>query len=306
MLERPSFLGLAAAVLALVGWSLYRLRVRRLVRRTEQLEAQVAQRTAQVVAQKDELARANEELTRLNEFKTEFLGIAAHDLKNPLSVIYGYAGLMISKSEGDPALLRMARRISASANQMLTIVSDLLDTTAMESGKLRFERQPTDLAELVAGVVEGQRVIESERRISLQVEAQGPVMASVDREKTTRIVQNLVTNAIRYSRPEAAVEVSLYPAGTAVEPTLRLAVRAPGSELAEEEVARIFERFERLAAKHDLAAHSTGLGLAIAKQFVEMHGGRIWVESTPGVGSTFLVELPAATSAPRSAGSPLP
>lgn len=290
--QRPAFGVLAAALLVVLAWSLYKLRVRQLLHRTEQLQKLVAERTAEVVAQRDELEHANTELTRLNQFKSEFLGIAAHDLKNPLSVIYGYAGLMISKGDSDPALLRVARRISASANQMLTIVSDLLDTTAMESGKLRFERQPTDLTELVSNVVESQRVMAADRQIDLQLITDAPVACQIDREKITRVVQNLTSNAIRYSKPGTPVEVRVERVVTSAEPRVRVSVKDYGPGLTPDQVARIFERFERLAAKHQVVAASTGLGLSIVKQFVEIHGGRIWVESQPQQGSTFLVELP--------------
>lgn len=307
--QRPFFQLLAAALLAFFSWSLYKLRVRQLLHRTEQLESLVAERTAEVVAQRDELESANAELTRLNQFKSEFLGIAAHDLKNPLSVIYGYAGLMASKSAEDPGLAKVARRISASANQMLTIVSDLLDTTAMESGKLRFDPEPTDLAELATSVAESLRVMAADRQIELRVATVEGALATVDREKMTRIVQNLVSNAVRYSKAGTVAEVRVEARGEGAERRVRLAVIDQGPGLSPEQVARIFDRFERLAAKHHVHAASTGLGLSIVKQFVEMHGGRIWVESSPGSGSTFFVELPASkppTAARSSAGTPPP
>ncbi len=299
--ETPPFLLASLAALGLVTWSGYRLRVRQLVHRTQQLERLVAARTAEVVAQRDQLEAANDELTRLNHFKSEFLGIAAHDLKNPLSVIYGYAGLMSSKAAADAGLQKVARRISASANQMLTIVSDLLDTTAMESGKLRFEREPTELVELVRGVLDAQRVMAADREIELVLRAEGDVEARVDREKVTRVVQNLVSNAIRYSRQGTEVEVEVARFET---PPARseITVRDHGPGLTAAEIERIFERFERLAEKHQVPIqHSTGLGLSIVKQFVELHGGAIRIDSTPGVGSAFIVELPDTDGA--TAGS---
>lgn len=296
--QRPAFLLLVSLGLALAAWSVYQLRVRHLVRRTEQLEAQVAQRTAEVVARRDQLEAANSELRRLNDFKSEFLGIAAHDLKNPLSVVYGYAGLIAARSGDNPGMERIAHRISASAHQMLSIVSDLLDTTAMESGRLRFEPEPTDLGALAAEVVERHRVTAAEREIELALSRCGDLSAEVDREKMSRVCDNLVSNAVRYSERGTRVEVAVAAmAGDAGEERVRLSVRDRGPGLSPAQVERIFERFERLAAKHGVAGSSTGLGLSIVKQFVEVHGGRVWVESEPGEGSTFFVEIPARAPA---------
>lgn len=302
--QRPWVLVGMAVLLGLLSWSAFRLRVRQLVRRTQQLETQVAERTAEVVAQRDQLRSANDQLTRLNQFKSEFLGIAAHDLKNPLSVIYGYAGLMISKGGNDPSLVRTARRIAASANQMLNIVSDLLDTTAIDSGKLRFEPQLTDLGELVTNVLESHRVAAADRQIAIHFHEEGDVTAAVDQEKMTRAVQNLVSNAIRYTRPNTRIDVSVLGTGSSEDPRVRITVRDEGPGMTQEQIAQIFERFVRLAAKHNLPTPSTGLGLSIVKQFVEIHGGNVWVESSVGQGSAFHIEVPAVP--PTGAGERAP
>ncbi|MCB1034471.1 MAG: hypothetical protein KDD47_11625, partial [Acidobacteria bacterium] len=195
--QRPTFLLAASLGLALLFWSVYKLRLRQLLRRTQQLEALVTERTQEVVEQRDQLRTANDELTRLNDFKSEFLGIAAHDLKNPLSIIYGYAGSIADMAGDSPRMVRVARRISTSANQMLNIVSDLLDTTAMERGKLRFDAERLDLSGLVEDVVDRFQVAAAERDIQLVAANSESLEVVGDREKLIRVCENLVSNAIR-------------------------------------------------------------------------------------------------------------
>lgn len=308
--QRLWFLTLLAAVLAATTWLIYRLRVRHLVRRTEHLEGLVSQRTREVVEQRDQLRDANEQLTSLNNFKSEFLGIAAHDLKNPLSVIYAYAGVIAERAGDNPRLVRIARRISTSTNQMLNIVSDLLDTTAMESGRLRFEPVMANLSDLIVDVVERYRLTAAERQVELRYQTEERVEATVDLEKITRVIENLLSNAIRYSGDGATVEVRLEVMGPRNAQRVRLAVSDDGPGLSPEQISKIFERFERLAAKHGVEERSVGLGLSIVKQFVEMHRGRVWVDSTPGAGSTFYVELPVIPAEPTpnlpTGDTPLP
>ncbi|MCH9651635.1 MAG: hypothetical protein K0U98_25640 [Deltaproteobacteria bacterium] len=300
--QQPWFLALLAAVLFLTAWLAYRLRVRHLVRRTAHLEAVVSDRTREVVEQRDQLREANVQLTSLNNFKSEFLGIAAHDLKNPLSVIYAYAGVIAEKAGDNPRLVRIARRISTSTNQMLNIVSDLLDTTAMESGKLRFEPEPVNVSATITDILERYQLAAAERGVELRLTAEEDVQACVDLEKVTRIVENLLSNAIRYTEDSSTVEVRLEQLGEAPEQRIRLAVIDEGPGLSEDQISRIFDRFERLAAKHGVEERSVGLGLSIVKQFVEIHQGTVWVDSTPGRGSTFYVELPREAS-PQGVGS---
>ena len=292
--QRPWFRTLAVLILAGGAWLVYRLRVRHLVRRTKHLEGLVADRTREVVAQRDQLGEANEELTHLNEFKTEFLGIAAHDLKTPLSVIYGYARQIADGAGPDNKLERIARRVSSSTNRMLNIVSDLLDTTALETGALRFDGELTDLSELVGEVAERLQQTAAERKIRLLFSPAAGFEAMIDREKMTRVCENLLSNAIRYSTATSTVRVAISKGEDPAAPRARISVQDEGPGLSPSQIEHIFNRFERLAAKHKVAGSSTGLGLFIVKQFVEMHGGSVQVESSPGEGSTFTVEIPMA------------
>ncbi len=302
--QQPAFVLLVSVAAALLAWGAYQVRVRQLLRRTRQLEGLVAERTAEVVAQRDQLSVANEELTRLNQFKSEFMGIAAHDLKNPLAVVYGYAGLMIDKSREDPGQTKIARRIGASARRMLSIVSDLLDSTAIESGKIPFEPEPIDAGEILEGVVETQRMLAQDRGVELVCRVDGETRAVVDRERFRRIAENLIGNAIRYTRPATGVTVTLTERQEDGERRLRLAVQDHGPGIAQADIPRLFHRFEKLAEGQPTPAGSTGLGLSIVQRFVDLHGGRVWVESEVGVGSTFYVELPPTPAAPPACTPP--
>lgn len=298
--ETPWFLLLSVLALAALARLVYGYRVHQLVRRTEELEGKVAERTAEVVAQKDELETANRELEKLNQVKSEFLAIAAHDIKNPLSLIYGYSGLIAERGEENRNLRGIGRSIGASVSRILNIVKDLLDTTAIESGKLTLHVEDSDLEEAVALALERNRPLAAEREIQLVFETTGddPVTAPVDRERFGRVLDNLVGNAIKYSHRRTVVRVRLEHRSLAGAPDpgaiARVEIQDEGPGIAEELQERIFERFERLSDQPYARAPSTGLGLSIVKHFVELHHGRVWVESRPGKGSTFVVEIPAS------------
>ncbi|MCB1054148.1 MAG: hypothetical protein KDD11_01385 [Acidobacteria bacterium] len=288
--ETPWFVLLVLVAAAMLARLAYGLRVRQLLHRTQELEAKVAERTAEVVAQRDELEQ-------LNQVKSEFLAIAAHDIKNPLSLIFGYAGLIADRGADNRNLRAIGSSIGASVSRILNIVKDLLDTTAIESGKLTLHVEDTDLEEAVALALERNRPLAAEREIQLAFETGGddPVAAPVDRERFGRVLDNLVGNAIKYTHRRTTVTVRLEQrqdsSGT---PVARMEIHDEGPGIAEEAQGRIFERFERLADQPYSRAPSTGLGLSIVKHFVELHHGRVWVESHPGQGSTFIVEVPAA------------
>ncbi|MDY7095821.1 MAG: two-component regulator propeller domain-containing protein [Acidobacteriota bacterium] len=297
--ETPWFYLLVLLAAAALARLVYHLRVRHLLHRTEQLEAKVAERTAEVVAQKDELAHANRELEKLNQVKSEFLAIAAHDIKNPLSLIYGYAGLIAERSEEPRRLRTIGGSIVASVQRILNIVTDLLDTTAIESGKLTLHPMEEDLETLTALAVERNRPLAQEREMRLVFETGGdePLMAVVDKERIGRVLDNLIGNAVKYAPRRSTVTVRLRPEehneGPDGQTVARIEVQDEGPGVPAEVRERIFERFERLSGEAYARAPSTGLGLSIVKHFVELHHGRVWVESEPEEGSTFVVELPA-------------
>ncbi len=291
--QRPLFQFVAVLALALLAWGVYSLRVRQLIRRTLRLEALVDERTAEVVEQRDQLEVANEELVRLNQLKTEFLGIAAHDLKNPLTVIHGDASRIASEKIDPGRSAKAARRISGSARQMLNIVSDLLDTTAVESGKLSLDRQPTDLKALIEGIVERNREVAAERGLRIDLRLPSTALeANVDAEKVARVADNLLSNAVRYSKRGSRIVIRLQASDGESPRLVTLAVTDQGPGLSLEQLTRLFKRFGRLDSDHGNDTPSTGLGLYIVKQFVDLHGGQVKVESEPGQGSTFSVELP--------------
>ncbi len=295
--ETPMFVALLGALILVLGRGAYRARLRHLLRRTQELEHKVAERTAEVVAEKERVEAANQELEKLNRMKSEFLAIAAHDLKNPLSVVYGYCGLIAKQGQAIGRVRKMARSISGSVNQMLNTINDLLDTTAIESGKLRLSSKLVDLAPLVAEVVVSNGVRAAERgiRLKLDVEAEDLYLSMVDEEKISRVFDNLISNAIKFSSDRQCVDVSLAKVWHGGRKILRFSVRDRGPGLSEEDQRKLFQRFERLSARPVAGDSSTGLGLSIVKQFVELHGGEVLVESDLGRGSTFTVDLAAAT-----------
>jgi len=250
-----------------------------------------------------ELESRNEALRRLNDVKSEFLGAAAHDLKNPLGVVIGLSEIVIEELEQlrdrEPALAAelsaRAAAIRTSAEHMSTLVGQLLDTVALESGPVRLHRQRVDVGRLAAVVAESHRARAAAKEIALHVDVDGICLASVDPDRAWEIVDNLVSNALKFSPPGRRVWVRAQRGACGV----RVEVRDEGPGLTAADRERAFGRFQRLSARPTAGESSTGLGLSIVKTLVELHGGTIAVESEPGAGARFWVDLPESEAMAR-------
>jgi signal transduction histidine kinase len=232
----------------------------------------------------------NEKLTAANLEKNRYLGIVAHDLRNPLSSIRGLSQLM-NENPMEPAEQKeFLDTIHRTSDEMLGLVNDLLDVAVIESGKLDIKRKDQDLAKLV-----GQRIKHLEpharsKRITVALEADGARTASIDAARFGQVVDNLLSNAIKFSPPGTTVTVAVRADGDRF--SFRVQDQGPG--IPEEERKLLFLSFQKLSARPTAGEKSTGLGLAIVKKVVDAHGGRIEVESEPGRGTCFIVTAPIA------------
>lgn len=238
------------------------------------------------------LRETNAALVRANEFKLELLGIAAHDLKNPLASLR-MLGRLLHTSPGDAAsVTETASHIESVSDEMLTLVHDLIETSAIESLRIHLNPTHVDLQGLLSGVVEGLRPSAERKQQRLSLEAPTAVLAHLDTSRLHQVLQNLVGNAIKFSPPGGQITAKL----EATSKTAHFSVGDSGPGLAPDDLPRLFQRFQRLSARPTAGESSTGLGLWIAHEIVQLLHGRIWAESKgPGHGATFHVELPLAS-----------
>jgi signal transduction histidine kinase len=234
----------------------------------------------------DEAARvrAHEEAARLKE---DFISAAAHDLKTPLTTLVAQAQFLERRAEAEPSApadVSGIKRIVREARRLSALVMELLDASRLEQGRLVGEREPIDLVEL-AREVAGRDAYRSHR---VSVAADAPVVGSYDPRRIGQVIENLVENAVKYS-PEAS-QVRVGVAQQNGEATID--VSDEGIGIPPQDVPLVFDRFHRAGNVDDRRYAGMGLGLYICRGIVEQHGGRIWVDSTVGAGSTFHVALP--------------
>jgi signal transduction histidine kinase len=248
-----------------------------------------------------ELAKKNAELERLNQVKDQFLGMAAHDLRTPLSVVLGYSSflqedLQQTLSQEHAEFLSVIR---SSSRFMLRLVNSLLDMATIQSGKLVLDLQPADLPILVARNVALNATLAEPKGVGLDCrcdETMPPML--VDGPRIEQVLNNLLSNAVKFSYPQTTVEVRLQRQGNHAV----LSVTDQGQGIAEDRLDELFQWFARKRVKGTAGETGTGLGLAISQKIVEAHHGDIWVESTLGQGSTFYVSLPIQSTS--HAGEP--
>lgn len=232
----------------------------------------------------------NARLEALNEEKNEILQTVTHDMKNPLSGIIGLADMAVTDPDSlsRDELLEFMEQIEQSAQNMNTMVTRLLDVRAIESGDKDLELEPQDAAEVLREVVQGnkQRADEKGLEIVLPEQEPGSVVWG-DRTAMKRVLDNLVSNAVKYSPADKKIFLSLYN----VDGHTRIEVQDQGPGIRPEERSKLFSKFGRLSSTPTSGEHSTGLGLYIAKQLTEQMDGEIGCESESGEGATFFIEL---------------
>lgn len=246
-----------------------------------------------------EMAKKNAELAKLIELKNRILGVAAHDLRTPLGVIMSYAHFLESDAAQtmDERQREFVTTIKRTSEFMLHMVTDLLDVTAIEGGKLTLDRQPTDLVELTRRNVKLNGVLSAPKAIAIELEAPASIPeVAFDRGKIEQVLNNLISNAVKFSHRGRAVHVSI----TAADGVATVAVSDQGQGIPEADLSKLFKPFSKTSVQSTAGESSTGLGLAIVRNIVEGHGGRIWVKSEVGRGSTFSFTLPL-TEASRAA-----
>lgn len=241
-----------------------------------------------------ELQKRNEELSRLNNTKNQLLGMAAHDLRNPLGIILGYTNLLISSLGGkvdDKSILKL-EHIKKSSGSMLNLINELLDISAIESGKVQLNLSQQNLVKLIENIISLNQIFYDKKQITLQFKHEKDIPDIIcDPQKIEQVITNLLTNALKFSRPDTTVEISI----TKHHQEILVAVKDQGIGIPESEIPKLFQTFSRTSAKSTAGEPSTGLGLAIAKKIVAEHKGKIWAESEVGKGSTFFFTLPINT-----------
>jgi signal transduction histidine kinase len=251
----------------------------------------IACQTAQLARTNEELAAKNVELSRANRLKTDLLGLAAHDLRDPLQTI----ALSAQSFDGElnPGTRELVRGISESARRMSGLIENLLIETESESGVIVLNPQPTDLPRLVAETVDSYRQIAGTKSIALHFSADGSALrappAHVDDGRFRQITGNLVSNAVKFSPAGSNVWITLAHAAEGYQ----LVVRDEGPGFPAADRDRLFAKYQRGSARPTGGETSTGLGLAIVRQLVALHHGQVWADSPgPGLGASFTVIVP--------------
>ena len=270
------------------------LRTRESAERDAEVYEELTRLNNELAAAQRELARKNAELARLNEQKNRFLGLAAHDLRNPLHVISGYAQFLLDESAGrlDPEQLDFVGTIIRSSRFMLELVDDLLDVSKIEAGRLGLELREADLRALVGRNVELNRRLAERKKINILFTAPEDISPlPLDASKIEQVLNNLIGNAVKFSPRGSTVEVALARGEGGAGAVVSVTDAGPGVPAGE--LDEIFKPFSRASVRGTEGERSTGLGLAIVKRIVEGHGGRISVRDAPGGGATFAFSLPA-------------
>lgn len=296
----PPWLGIGAitAYLFLAGaaiFGLMRLRTRILAERNRMLEASVQQATLEVRLQKRDLERLNQELLLLNEEKNRFIGIAAHDLKNPLNAIALVCDGLLSGGLADCSeeVRPWLERANHAANEMTSLIHEFLDINAIESGRMHPEMRAVSAREILGSVLMSSQAKAEAKGQKIVVAANPELQVWADPQHLLQVLDNLLSNAIKFSPRDATIHLNLEP----TERRMVFSVEDQGPGLTEEDQANLFKRFMRLSARPTAGESSTGLGLSIAQQLVEAMGGRIWAENKPDHGAVFRVELGASREA---------
>lgn len=260
-----------------------------------ELNAEIETQHAILRRRTADLEEANTFLKKLNEEKNELMNIVSHDLKNPISVFRGFAEMLQAGDTGAAQVRQITNQMIATADRMLGLVKNLLDMNRLEAGAMQLNTVRFALHPIVESTLAQYQASAAAKRLTLHfdnaaVSTFADDMVLADEQATMQVVDNLISNAVKYSPHGKNIFVRLQSSSKAV----RLEVQDEGEGISDEDRKKLFGKFARLSARPTGGEHSTGLGLSIVKKMVEAMNGKVWCESELGKGATFIVELPTA------------
>ena len=238
-----------------------------------------------------DLQKKNAEMKKLNELKNEFLGVAAHDLRNPIGIIMGYSDFLLEEVQYclTPDHIRMLMAIKSSSEFMLHLLNELLDVSKIESGNLNLEKRKVDIVTLVKNNLNLNRFLAQKKNISIQLNTiESAPEIIIDPDKIEQVLNNLISNAIKFSSSNTKIIVNIFMSGK----NITVSVTDQGLGIPKDEMSKLFKTFETTSVKGTEGEKSTGLGLSIVRNIINGHGGKIWVDSEVGKGSIFYFSLP--------------
>ncbi len=271
------------------------------------LQQRIAAATAQLQERMQDLASALEQLQEIDRLKSRFLSMASHELKTPLTSISGLAQVLLRRmrrrlemgrpddddwQEEQSGHVGRLELLNSQTARLGRLVDELLDVSRIESGKLEFRLQPVDMAQLLSEVASRMQLSTNQHTIEVELNgvAESPVPA--DRDHLEQVLDNLVSNAIKFSPDGGTILLRVRDQGDSV----MVSIHDPGVGIPEDQLDAVFGLFYQAEDPVSRRTGGMGLGLYISKEIISRHGGRIWAESEPGAGSTFNFSLPRAVT----------
>jgi signal transduction histidine kinase/DNA-binding response OmpR family regulator len=260
------------------------------------LEERVRERTAELEAAKREVeafsesvVRAKEEIERASKFKDQFLSTMSHELRTPLNAVLGFSDLLVEERYGplNDRQRRYVEHIHNGGNHLLKLINDILDLSKIEAGRLQLAVESVRLTNAFSEVIDTLHPLADRKSQTIEPRVEGDLSVRADETRLRQILTNLVGNAVKFTPEGGKIRM----AARLVDGMARIEVHDSGPGIPPEQQKKIFEAFYRLSQSAK-APEGTGLGLTITQRLVEMHGGRLGVESTPGTGSCFYFTLP--------------
>jgi len=263
--------------------------------KTKEAQDTIKRYQAELEAQNCLLQENYEQLRKLGELKDEFLRIASHDLKNPLTCILGFASIIDSQTQPGTAMTAethgWAARITGQCRVMQKIIEDFLDFQALEDGQINLTLEAVDLNELARDVLERNTGYAAKKLITPHLDLEsGSLLVNADKSRLNQVLENFVSNAIKFSPQGEQVTVCT----RKTESGVLVEVRDSGPGITDEDMKKLFVKYAKLSNMPTGGEKSSGLGLAICKKVVEMQGGNTGARNNPGGGATFWFELPGS------------